>query len=210
MALSDVYRVQVSLGMDSNLPEDAATNTFHFEYVHPDPISEAQFNTGVRTPLNNFYTALASQGILSTAINPAAVTYKAYRITDLPPSPPEYTGNITIGAPMTGSAAPPELAVCLSFKAPQILGGVPARRRGRIYVGPLGFLSGPTVPTTQQQTIRDAGNALLSDVTLAGKFLWVVYSPTANAAYPIDSGWVDNAYDVQRRRGVKASARIVF
>jgi hypothetical protein len=210
MALSDVYRVQISLGMDSNLPEDAATNTLHFEYVHPDPITEAKFNTGVRTPLNNFYTSLATQGILSSAINPANITYKAYRITDLPPSPPEYTGNITIGGMMTGVAAPPELSVCLSYKAPNVLGGVPARRRGRIYVGPLGFLAGATVPSTQQQAIRDAGAALLSDVTTAGQFLWVVYSPTANAAYTVESGWVDNAWDVQRRRGTKSSARITF
>lgn len=39
---------------------------------------------------------------------------------------------------------------------------------------------------------------------------WRIWSPTNNNSVLIDNGWVDNAWDTQRRRGVEATARTIF
>jgi hypothetical protein len=39
---------------------------------------------------------------------------------------------------------------------------------------------------------------------------WCVYSPTSNMLFPISQIWVDDAWDTQRRRGVKATTRTTY
>jgi hypothetical protein len=39
---------------------------------------------------------------------------------------------------------------------------------------------------------------------------WVVYSPTDDAYHEVANGWVDNAWDTQRRRGYKPTSRTTF
>jgi hypothetical protein len=38
---------------------------------------------------------------------------------------------------------------------------------------------------------------------------WVVYSPKLDAFAEVDNLWVDNAFDTQRRRGERPTARTV-
>jgi hypothetical protein len=38
----------------------------------------------------------------------------------------------------------------------------------------------------------------------------VLYSRTSGSSVLIDNGWVDNAPDIQRRRGIDPSARTTF
>lgn len=211
MSTTGLIRVQVSLPMDSNLPEDAATNTWYFQKADTADPSEAQFNGGPRGVLDLVYTSLFSNGILSSAINHTALTYKAYKHATAQTAP-EFTGSIQVLASPTGVAAPPELAVCLSFANDSATTVPVARRRGRLYIGPLGFLSGPAVPTTQRDVIRGIGASVLTDLAAApvSGWKWVVYSSAQNDAFEVQRGWVDNAYDVQRRRGVDATNRATF
>jgi hypothetical protein len=103
--------------------------------------------------------------------------------------------------------------VCLSFKAQPNPPINPARRRGRIYIGPL---------TTEVVTAAVTGDArpqalLLTTLTQAGKrladrleFEWSVYSRSSGIVAPIAELWADNAFDTQRRRGAKATSRVTL
>jgi len=70
------------------------------------------------------------------------------------------------------------------------------------------------------------GLGLFTASSASAVWKWAVFSPTIAggwflpdtegppnlpAAYsPVQSGWVDNAWDTQRRRGLEATARTVF
>lgn len=142
----------------------------------------------------------------------------------------ELFGNQTLSTPLTaepdtftlaaaGSGStygfPNEVAICLSYNA--TAPGSPAvpapSRRGRLYIGPLGVISAGTANASE---IRPAAQ-FLGDIASAGRYLaerssdadgnWVVYSRKLNAFSVIDEGWVDNAWDTQRRREIAATSR---
>jgi len=62
--------------------------------------------------------------------------------------------------------------------------------------------SPPTVTVTEI-----APRSLLAPTETAGGWDWVVYSPTNGNTVNVDNGWVDNAFDTQRRRGLAVTAR---
>lgn len=100
----------------------------------------------------------------------------------------------------TNTRMPPELAVCGSYRA-----GSPytKRRRGRIYLGPL---SGLAHDTTTGRITADCRNSLresmrkLASESAANPMRWVIASRVGNSASLITEGYVDEHFDVQRRR----------
>jgi len=69
------------------------------------------------------------------------------------------------------------------------------------------------------QALADAAAAMEDGTVVAGglSVKWAVYSPTTDAVDTIDNafndvldGWVDNAFDTQRRRGPAATTRITW
>lgn len=90
-----------------------------------------------------------------------------------------------------------------------------ARRRGRLYVGPLTnvALQSITPPymldSTFLQTLREAAGYLASSLGGAN-WAWSVWSRRDQTTYPVVGGWTDDAPDTQRRRGPKASARVLY
>lgn len=134
----------------------------------------------------------------------------------------------------TGSVGglPSEVAVCLSFKAdyagdPERIPMPPtgpegddrprARLRGRVFIGPLNSTAMESAPTTAVPvpSVRminsawRAGSDLMTGSAAAG-VPWCVWSRTNGAIQPVVGGWVDNAFDTQRRRGEKATSRTAF
>jgi hypothetical protein len=128
---------------------------------------------------------------------------------------------------------PRECAVVLSLAAAHagvaedVPGGVPgpkgdthpaARYRGRIYLGPLNLAAvtqaadSPVVNVSMQVAATGAAYALNEAVNvLAGDTSsWVVWSRKDHLLRSITGGWCDNAFDTQRRRGLKASSRMKF
>jgi hypothetical protein len=86
------------------------------------------------------------------------------------------------------------------------------RTRGRLYLGPLdrSVISSGTGDVRFGTTYRQAVNAAMSALRSADSagLAWGVWSETGGLlSYPIDGGWTDDAFDTQRRRGVKAAAR---
>jgi hypothetical protein len=138
-------------------------------------------------------------------------TYKFYKMSDPEPRTPFIT--LTMDPIAVGtSGMPEEVAICLSYYATPASGESPARRRGRIFIGPLSqtAFDSSSVGTfsTPDPTARAAiasAAAVLADQSEA--FQWAVYSPTDQIARQIIGGWVDNAFDTQRRRGRRATTR---
>jgi hypothetical protein len=213
-----ILKVQHSFMGLSGLPKDQFVNTFHFIGATDtgptlDPLGEA-----VKAFYANTFTG-SSTSVGSwmgfTSSSPGA-RIKIYDIADPPHAPPRWDETYTPGAhgASAGNHLPTELAVCLSYSAAFPISVDPKRRRGRIYVGPMGVSALETststdamVKDTVQNVIKGAALGFAALAVTAG-YDWAVYSPTDGAAYSITNVYVDNAWDIQRRRGLKATTRV--
>jgi hypothetical protein len=131
------------------------------------------------------------------------LTVKLYQIGEPKPNRPKATAVRDVGV-FTESACPRELAVCLSF-----YGGQNApHQRGRLYTPPTFYTSGalpvrPTAPWRARVAELVPLFAGLGGINVD----WIVWSPTRSLATKVDHWWVDDEWDVQRRRGLKPAAR---
>jgi hypothetical protein len=149
-------------------------------------------------------------------------TMTLYDLADPEPRVPKGEGPFNI-VPSGTESLPTEVAACLSFQGLAASGVNQARRRGRVFLGPLNrectvMVGGRTLLEPGRQTvIADAADALLNSQALAG-VPWAVFSPTARATGAslfdattiVNNGWVDNAFDTIRSRGTDPSTRVVF
>lgn len=197
--------------MDSANPEDAVTNTLWFQTVASNPADLDVITNNIA----NFYTAV--KDYLSTALNHNAATVKFYNHEQPPPRVPFYQKNFVYTAPQLGIAAlPPELAICVSFKSAYVTGIPTARCRGRIYVGPLNVNTNNegVVAAAAVTKFKDAAKAFLDASTADTNYVWSTHShaigDVSDGTRPVVGGWVDNAFDIQRRRGLGASSRSTF
>lgn len=200
----------------SGIVEDGYVNTFHFETPGADVSGgdAAQIVTAVAEFYVDVRTTDAVGQYLGESISrvASACQVKVYDLGQAEPRVPIDIGSFTMPAPASGDELPSEVALCLSYKGQIIAGDVPARHRGRIYIGPLttgaaSFATTPCRPLGALQTdLLDAAEALQDAATLGG-FAWVVYSRVDAAPYIINDAWVDNAFDTQRRRGAPPTSR---
>ena len=214
-----LLRALVTIPMDGLVPADYPTNTWYFD--GDDGNADASYWSGAHTLLTTFYQAI-DQGIFPQQVA-TSFNVKYYDMRDPTPRAPEFEDAIAITS--TGDMLPAECAVCLSFQA-QITSGLnQKRRRGRIFLGPIQSAVGTVVnsqvrvSSTARTLITGAAAALEDGIALAttGTLKWAVYSPTTHAESNIDDafndvtdGWVDDAFDTQRRRGPKPSTRTLF
>jgi hypothetical protein len=211
-----VIRLLVTAASPSGLPEDTIANTW---YCRP-ALGETDENLAAsdfRQALSTFYNALT--GFYSSETITGAWLTRAYRLTDAKPRSPLFSEAMGVNT-SAGQAYPRELAVCLSYKGSYLSGSPRARHRGRVYLGPLKASLGATatgevrLAETPRAAIINAAGALLAASTASSTFDWVVYSPTndpagagASVSDLVAGYWVDNAFDIQRRRGSRASIR---
>lgn len=210
-------KVQVTLDRDSGLAKDDVTNTFHFDGDDGQTWAEDQDDLADR--VKNFYVAI--QSILAPTFAGTG-TVKVYDMTQVEPRVPVFTLPFTF-TPSTADALPSEVAIVLSYRG-AIVSGIPrARRRGRVYLGPLSTAvlaatptgaAGPRVPAATITTILNASDELAKGPD-PGDFRLAVYSPTIHqATSSLDQAFedvvemsVDNEFDTQRRRGQLATTR---
>lgn len=215
-----IVRATVTFDHVSALPEDQVVNTFHFDSgtllrstaTNWDAIDAAliDFYTHTQTTGGLKVVNLLSRNMVGTA------TIRQYDLGDAKPRVPVRVTAMPFSPQLTDNALPEEVALVMSFSGPLLSGTVAARRRGRVYLGPIngnrnGSDGRPTTVTLQ--TIQQAGGRLIND---AGT-IWAVYSPTSdpNPTFStvglfVDHGWVDNGWDTQRRRGRAATSRLTF
>jgi len=209
-----LYLFQWVWEAESMLPEDAYVNTFHF---YNDIFPGSDYDN-VRDMLLNFYNTEAPDAgsTIASWMTPVTLsgnyTLKAYNLHDTKPRAIKYqhTGTVDLG---NQNAMPTECAAVFSFQAFPDSGQPQARRRNRVYLGPFGiganqgdgYLSDNLV-----QAMLFAGKQLKKESDASAKWFWVIYSPTDDEFYAAENGWVDNAWDTQRRRGMPSTARGVF
>lgn len=210
--------VQAALVRDSLLPEDLSINTWHFNTA--DAVETA--GPEIVTALDTFYNAIET--FLSLCLT-GTIQYKMYDLTDPSPRAPRYEAN---GAMQPGTTAlPSECAIGLSYRG-VFTSGVPnARRRGRLFIGPLSQLGAQTVGpdvrvTAAARTTLGAAAAGVANSSVGTGNVWSVFSPTIAGPPPysvpaltaafatVTQGWVDDAFDTQRRRGAATTARSLW
>ena len=213
-----VIRVQHALQGRSGLPTDTYVNTFHFSDLAvptgPDLVTLA-------TAIKSFYADVAAGGgtsiksFISGSAGADGASIKMYNQDDPMPREPIFSELYDFNLGFNGKALPSEVAVCLSYAAASQSGAIQARRRGRIYIGPLNdsastlaSLTERCRPTTAIQTaLVQSALDLRSKAVLLG-LIWLVYSPTGGSGASITKFWVDDAFDTQRRRGEAPTARL--
>jgi hypothetical protein len=208
----------------SGLPEDTVQNDF--SWVASDLVTLRAMTTAA---IPSFYNTVHAPGTvtlasrlsakLSRAANIATVKY--YDVTThldgSPHGSPVAIEQFTLGAAVDGTCLPEEVAVVLSFHSlltdiPEEIGSTrpAARHRGRIYFGPLNTASNQASDASvEPQTNAALRGAALFFLGLASA-PWSVWSRASAAMFTVSGGYVDNAFDTQRRRGHRASARTSF
>lgn len=208
-------RTQAVIPYDSGLPGDVTVNTFHFFYNGAGSAVDAA--TAIESKLQTFYGALQAYWPSMVGLT---ITYKTYDLAEPEPREPVKETTFAI-VPGASDALPHEVAACLSFAADPVSGIEPASLRGRIFFGPIANQSDVLVPDGRmdpifQDVLRDAGAELVNPG--AGNIYLSIYSrtrdeagqPLANSYARVTHGWVDNAFDTQRRRGLEATNRLTF
>lgn len=210
-----VMLAQASCQYDSGLPSDVMVNTFHFV-----PVVEAEPTwLAIAGAIHAFYddtpsapTTSALRTFMSSVLDPATFRVKLYDLAHAKPRTPVLDINLPLTA-VGSSFVPEEVACVLSFEAEPESGVAQARRRNRIYFGPLhstavGQVNGRSAPSVSlTDSLIGAAQDLKAASQAAADWNWVVFSPTANEASSPFRCWVDNALDTQRRRGPDATAR---
>lgn len=211
-------RVLATLNNDTLQPVDQVTNTWHFQ----TPGAVADAGTAILDNLDAFYTAISTY--LSVNLTGTG-DIKIYDLEDPEPRAPVFEGDMTFGAGTNGM--PNEVSVCLSYQAPIVSGTNQARRRGRLFIGPLATTAQATgtgdmrVASGFRTALVTAAEALMDDTTLPG-LVWSVFSPTTAGTPPwsagtlgdsfftVTNGWVNDAFDTMRSRGLAPTTRTVF
>lgn len=201
------YLSQVTIPMDTLVPKDAVMNTWHVECSGADlPAARAAWHAALLAFYNNV------SDVYSVIVAQNGWVHKMYDLAQAKPRAPVDTFTFNIATNPTGAELPHELAICMSYQAARVSGVPQSRRRGRVFLGPIdtGGVTAALVATAMQTTIKTAGAALLASSISSSIFEWIVYSPTSGLGASVTDGWIDNAVDVQRRRGIAATARTVF
>lgn len=214
---------QVTLHRDSGLPADVITNSMHFE-------DDSGFGTsagidtngpGLMDRIATFYSANGTT-LASTLKGTGTVTLYDWSAPKPRVPAMELPFTFTPGS----NALPGEVALVLSYRAEKVSGQAQARRRGRIYFGPLSLnaMVQPTGAGAGPDSDPRPGGPYI-DVLLqtartmatggSGAFRLCVFSPTTKAAGGTDDeAWndvvaltCDNAFDTVRSRGAAASIR---
>lgn len=217
-----VLRVQAIIARDNGIPADECINTWHFRTGSDAPALDVM--AAAFDQLGIFYAAIDTflAGYVATPIN-----FFAYNLADPEPRVPMGTASLSI-APGSGAAFPAEVAICLSYRASLVSGSNPARRRGRIFLGPLDSDSGTTgtsdtrIDSGVRSAIATAAEALALRTGASDDARWVVFSPTSAGPPPwsegvleansfdVTFGYIDDAYDTVRSRGALPSARTTW
>lgn len=213
------YRAMAIRFHKSGLLEDSAVNTWHFDSdgtIEGGDLGEAN---DIATRLHTFYGTV--DGYYSSVLT-NKLQVRVYCLEDPPERVPLTVQEWTDMAG-TATAMPEEAALCLSFQATPASGEIPSRRRGRVFLGPLATTilevdtSNHTRPKPLEvNNILAAAEAMAVSGT-AGYPRLAIFSPTSmgtpgatldDAFNDVTSFWMDDRFDVQRRRGPKPSTKI--
>jgi beta-galactosidase/beta-glucuronidase len=193
-----ILRMQCSFGADSSLPRDRFVIAPHFRDTNI-PGGETDHQGLVDDLADGLTTWLTDAG-------PAReVHVVAYDAEKAPPSYPLAEAIRNANA-FPESKYPREIALCLSFYSER---NIP-RNRGRVYIPANGLTSAASIGPRPILTERQRAAALVPLFTGLGGIDvdWGVWSRTDRAFRPVSHWFVDDEWDVQRRRGMRSTTRL--
>lgn len=231
------WRVQVVLPYGSNLPRDVAVNDFCIVQgsAGPTPVPDdiAAITSKWTPALTAFYNDDAgTTGVpIAQMIGPivkrsaGACQIKYYQIGAPAGTPPYHIDTFELGP--TGASSQVPLQVCIVDSIYSTHVGLRtgvllplARRRGRIFLGPLNNASivETGVPLTtsqvrqsvvdQSQQLADSNNLESGDDTDDTHSSWCVFSRSGNDVSPVNHGWCEDTLYTQRRRIERTATRL--
>lgn len=198
-----IGKFQVTLPFGPALPENVVVHTFYLNDTLPN---EWPGSTDWGKLCDDAAAAWQSSWTLTTSIRP--ITVKVYNAQGAPPHDPLHTSTLNATAALNTPNWPTQLAMCLSFK-----GGQRPWQRGRMFLAPwtcatfAGVSSIANRPSTAMQN-----QALSLADALAGlggiDIDWGVYSKTHDSWVSMTQAWVDDSWDIQRRRKLDPTGRV--
>nr|CRY96361.1 hypothetical protein [uncultured prokaryote] len=203
------YVAQLVFQGSTGLPRDRFVNTFNFNTSDAHEAAHAGWHDAMVDFVNTVDpdSGKALGAYMSHNVQ-SLVTIKTYNQLDAAPRVP-ITSTFSRVASSTDftTNVPHEVACCLSYHG---LPPVGPRTRGRLYLGPFNAMamspaSGATPPSVSLG-LRWCAGAAAERLVVASKG-WIVRSDVGNLNTPVERGWVDNDWDIQRRRGMKATER---
>jgi hypothetical protein len=221
--MSDAYiQVKVSLALEDPERGPESVNTFHYRVDTVDLLDNLDT---IRGSLVTFYGTI--QDYLANDLTGDG-RIQMYSLTEGETRTPVLDETFTF-TPGTSLSLPAEVAVCLSYTG-QITSGVNRRRnRGRIYIGPLNVDAGGHVGDVSRpnETFMGVLAGAAGGLKTGAPTQWSIFSraqagpPEGGAdAYTasqltgafreVDRGYVDNAWDTQRRRGAQPTDRVTW
>lgn len=187
---------QVSAAGDSALPRDRFVNTLYF--LHDDVLAGGgpDYNALCNDLAVVYQNQFGGQGTREYDV-------RMYSNSDAKPRPIKGRKVLNPGS-APGSGCPREVACCLSFYADRNS----PRTRGRIYI--------PATFMTSAPGARPSGTVTGALQNLAQGFSslggvnvdWCVHSKVTGEFHKVTNTWVDDEWDTQRRRGLKATGRV--
>ena len=198
------YLAVVTLQASSGVPADNVINTHHLNVITTGAQARAAFNIAAEA----FYQDVAAW--FSNLLLVTGHTIEYYDLDDPQPRQPIATYTFDFSGALPGNSLPAEVACVVSSRAAYESGSPPARRRGRFYLGPF---QGNAVEVTGKiknsvvDDIATAAQTFYQAVDAGGNAEAVVYSQVDGVGRPIVQTWVDNEWDIQRRRGGIATYR---
>lgn len=201
----------------TGLPEDEAVNTFVFD----DQTGTGPTTDDISNLVIAFYNggATPAGGIIGESVtratNGCRVDLAEIEVLGPTPNvgPVYYSDQFTLTAVSgTTSPLPLEVAIVTSFYNSTETSVSIRRRRGRIYLGPINLTcldATGTYPLVSDATLTKINTAAeaLQVAAAAADVPWCVWSRAEGQLFPVDSGWTENDFDTQRRRGAKAEQR---
>ncbi len=187
-------------------PAEASSNTLSFFSA-----SQAAAITDIVPVVKGLTNSLV--GMWSNLVSGNGHIIKLTDLDDPQPRYPFYEEVWNMSSAPSTASLPPEVAICMSFQGDRVSGTPQARRRGRIYVGPLrsSTLGTDGRPSAGTMASMDAlASAFLTAALGMASTDWGIWSETGSIFTPVTNGWIDNEYDTQRRRGRVATSRSLF
>jgi hypothetical protein len=185
------HDVQVIFQGATGLSRDRFVNTLHFD---------GDFGTSQMDELWTQFRAFGDTWLGSMA-GGTVHEIRSYA-PGLNPTGPELRKNYALTS-ANASGGPGEVALCLSYGTEDDPDSTVPRGRGRIYLGPFvsTAVSANRPSTGLQNALLTLGEGIAS-VGFAANTTWVMRSQRDASYKKIESIWVDDSWDTQRRRGL--------
>jgi hypothetical protein len=199
--------VRVVLHTADAIPANYIQNQFCLG--HPD--GDGHVVADVVTAIKDFYDGIRSS-VLTSDLAQNGHEMKFYALPGIQPNYPFAEETWDFDSSPSGAGLPREVAVALSFQGSRAAGFPQARRRGRIFIGPvLATANSSGRPSsTIMSNLAFYADALRVALNPDPQHYWAVWSTVDQEAVEVQNGWVDNAFDTQRRRGVATTSRTVW